>query len=159
MVEAVAASKDERPFIIESKDKTSRFIFDAENQCEHNFSTLDWLEEVVMFFGSNVKGRMASFQKLTNTKKKSPVLLSELSMNIYFPIRGLMCKENTWVLYDSVRAYHAIGTQKTKVHFSNGLVYELPVNYRIIASQMKRCDLYNKRIYANKMPNPIKIRY
>ncbi len=157
MAEAVVASKHERPNVIESKYKTSIFIFDAEHKVEHSFTTLDWLEEIVLSFGSNLKGRMASFQELTNTKKKSAILISELSMNIYFPLRGLSSQENFWLLYDSIYAYHANGSYKTTIHFLNGLVYEAPVNYRIVASQMKRCELYCKLLIANKMPNTIKI--
>lgn len=159
MGKAVVASKEERPNVIESKYRTSNFIFDAEHNEQHPFATLDWLEEIVLSFGSNVKGRMASFQKLTNTKKKSAILLSELSMNIYFPVKGLSSSENYWLLYDCIYAYHANGSNKTNVHFSNGLVYEVPVNYRIIASQMKRCDLYNKCLYANKIRPTTKITY
>ncbi len=159
MEEAVVASKQERPNVIESNDKTSKFIFDENQQSEHNFSTLVWLEEVVLSFGSNVKGRIASFQKLTKAKQKSAILLSESSMNIYFPVRGLNSQENYWLFYNSIYAYHANGSDKTNVYFSNGFIYEVPVNYRVIASQMKRCDLFNKCLNENKIRPTMKFTY
>lgn len=159
MEEAVVASKHERPNVIVSNYKTSKFIFDENQQSEHKFSTLDWLEEVVLSFGSNVKGRIASFQNLTQTKQKSAVLLSELSMNIYFPVRGLNSQDNYWLFYNLIYAYHANGSDKTNIYFSNGLVYEVPVNYRVIASQMKRCDLYTKCLCTNKIPSTMKFTY
>ncbi len=151
MVEAVAASKSERPNVIESKNKSCLFMFDEKHYLEHLFSAKDWLEDVVLSFGSNVKGRMASFRKLTNSKMKSAVLLSEVSMEIYFPIRGLQSKDNIWLLYNQIMAYHASDSQTTNVHFANGFIYKVPVNYRVIASQMKRCNLYKKQIENNKL--------
>lgn len=91
--------------------------------------------------GSSVTGRITAFQSLTGYKQKPIILISERSQQLFFPTHGLKSNKCYWIHYQSVFQIHRFG-DKTRIIFCDGSSLELAVDYRVIRSQMNRCQTY-----------------
>ena len=149
MMNAVAASKYDRPFIIETDGYTSTFIYSKTKKESKPFPAKEWFSSITKHFGSSMEGRIHSFRFLTNSKQKSAILISEISQCIYFPLKGNTSMKNVWILYHTVKDFRAFGNKKTLLFFKDDLVYETNVDYRTIKEQMKRCETYINHLNMN----------
>ena len=150
-MEAVAAeNKAYRPLLIVSSYNNSEFIFSKDKTLKFPFSGMQWLEEVVIQYGASLQGRMDSFCHLTNAHQKPCILISEQTMNMYFPIRGKDNPENVFVYFNKVMDIQQTKNNHTRIYFGNGYSYEVPCDYRTVKSQMKRCDQFIHTVMQNK---------
>lgn len=148
MEHAADANRVLRPLIIcQEYDKTV-FHFNENEKLSFSFLAMEWLDEVTTHFGSSLEGRMKSFHKLIGTSQKAGVLLSEHSLEMYFPLRGLSAKENYWIHYNELMAAQSYGKKNTLLHFRNGLQFEVPFDSRTVKLQIKRCRKYIECIVA-----------
>ena len=108
-------------------------------------NSLQFLNDLCIKHGSTYKGRIDACKRLLNINQKVPLLISELTLEIWFPILSAKNKDNIWLNYNEILSYKAIDNNKTIIKFKNGYRYEIEYNSRIIKNQMMRCEeLINK---------------
>lgn len=152
------ASRLLRPLIIAQEYDKTVFHFNTDEKVNFSFRAMEWLDEVTTHFGSSLEGRMKSFHTLIGTSQKAGVLLSEHSLEMYFPLRGLSAKENYWVHYNELMSAQSYGKKNTLLQFRNGLQFAVPFDSRTVKLQIKRCRKYIECIVAAhqlKTQNPI----
>lgn len=140
---------NEKLLLIEESYQTTKCIFETKALTYH-VSALEVLEDMCLKYGSTVKGRMDAFKKITNTKQKPAVLISESTMDLYFPLRSPTSKENTWVLFDAIISYHSFANKQTKLILQNQGEYIVPYDYRTVQNQILRCSQYIKKLMDTK---------
>ena len=77
-------------------------------------------------------------------------MISEQTMNMYFPIRGKDNPENVFVYFNKVMDIQQTKNNHTRIYFGNGYSYEVACDYRTVKSQMKRCDQFIHTVMQNK---------
>ena len=92
--------------------------------------------------GSSLAGRLEAVRRLTTiTKYKSPVMIDETSMQMFFPLRSINAKgENTWLCDDGIMDLESIERKTTTVMFTNGFRLDIPYDYRMIRRQQSNCN-------------------
>ena len=150
MEKAVVVNRKKRAYILHQQYDKTIFIYPDHHE-HHTLSAVEWLNDVTIHHGSSLNGRIEAFHALTGSQQKAAILLSERSLDIYFPLRGLHAKENIWVYYNKLITYHASGSKFTRLIFDKGLEYEVPFDYRTIKSQMQRCKTLIEALQANRL--------
>ena len=103
-------------------------------------NSLQFLNDLCIKHGSTYKGRIDACKRLLNINQKVPLLISELTLEIWFPILSAKNKNNIWLNYNEILSYKGIENNKTIIKFKNGYRYEIEYNSRIIKNQMMRCE-------------------
>ena len=116
------------------------------NRSEEVNNTLQFLNDLCIKHGSTYKGRIDACKSLLNINQKVPLLISELTLEIWFPILSSKNKDNIWLNYNEILSYKATQDNKTIFKFKNGYTYEIPFNSRIIKNQMMRCEELIKKM-------------
>ncbi len=103
------------------------------------------LEEWCICCGSSLQGRRDFVNKMTGIRIKPPVLISESSLTMFFPMRSGRSKEsNIWICEDQIMRIAASGRKNTIISFANGYRLEIPYNIRMVQRQIENCSLCRK---------------
>ncbi len=134
---------DQWPYLIEGTPKNHgmRFVFGNHKELYCQETPEHFLNRWCMESGSSLAGRTESFTYLTGARVKVPCLINEYSRLIYFPIYGRKQKNNIWICYQTIfncKDYDGL----TLLKFTDGTTRIIPVGYRTIRMQIKRCEQY-----------------
>lgn len=69
---------------------------------------------------------------------KTPIIVSEYEMIIFFPTSSPDLKECIWISYNNIERYIKVG-KYTKIYFKGGKILNLNVSFTIIDSQITKC--------------------
>ena len=92
--------------------------------------------------GSSLSGRIESFCELLHVRQKAAVLISEKSGHMYFPLTGMKQPGCTWISYNDLFRYRAVGPDRSLLIFADGTRQEVDSNIRVIRKQAARCEAY-----------------
>lgn len=102
----------------------------------------DFINEMMLMYGSSLKGRKDSFYHLTGCRYKIPLVFSN-RCEIYFIItRSLDQDDCVLINYQKLAKIKRINDEKTLIIFKNGYRRELDVNYRILKRQVHLIEIY-----------------
>lgn len=137
-----------RFMILKSNGKTTEGV-----DADHNIHTFDMpagrlISAWCLRDFSTMAGRQDAARALFHWHQKVPVLISEISQEIWFPIAGEKAAENCWLSYGSVFSFHRRSDYETLIRFINGSEAVLMCNVRTVRMQMKRCEQLTK--YLNE---------
>ena len=141
------AAADKLPAVLENDgDNLALFYSSGEKECIQNMKALSWLQDRCISNGSSVEGRITSFRVLTQTLQKTPVLISERTRVIYFPLFGIRDAHAVWIRYDTVMNFKSRSSHETEILFSGGMKMTFPADRRVISGQMKRCEVFLEKL-------------
>lgn len=100
------------------------------------------LERFCLQHGSTLKGRQDAFRLIMHTRQKTPVLISESSGRIFFPVLSPDDPACVWLCSREILKCRSRGNGRCTVIFLNGAEYDLDFDARIVTKQMKRCEKY-----------------
>lgn len=121
-------------------NRTSSLAVDSEgNEYRYEKTAGDIITGWCIMHGSTVHGRQDAMRQIFGWHQKIPVLISEITQEIWFPIAGERAEENIWVCYDGVFAFHRKNDYETRIEFACGLAADIGCNVRTVRMQMKRC--------------------
>lgn len=109
-------------------------------------SIYDYLENLCIKYGSSLNGRLEAYKRLTNTKYKPCIVISNKYNIYYITTHSIRSKFNYLINYNELCDYKAIDSYQTCLIFKNDIKYIIPVNYRIIKRQ-----IMNLKHYLNNM--------
>ncbi len=111
-----------------------------------NFKNLKtFLNEKCLSNGSTLEGRMKSFNFILNTRQKPCILISDIKAELLIPLNSIKSKNNILINYYSIKSVSGEGNI-TEIEFINNKKEIFDFNKRIILKQIKRCDLFLKKI-------------
>lgn len=117
---------------------------------EVDTSALTLLNEMCLCHGSSVKGRIDAFKHYTNAKQKPAILISEITLQMYFPLQSSSHHENIWLAYNQIVSYHRKDVDHTEILFDSGFTYIVPFSYRVIQAQMNRCTEFTIKLRESR---------
>ena len=100
------------------------------------------LERFCLQHGSTLKGRQDAFRLIMHTRQKTPVMISEASGRIFFPLLSPEDPACVWLCSNEILKCRSRGSGMCTVIFMNGEEYDLNFDARIVSKQMKRCEKY-----------------
>jgi len=108
-------------------------------------SCLDILNGMCLAHGSTVSGRRSACTARTGQRIKVPVLISEMTEEIYFPLLSPESADCIWILYNELAGFHA-QSGGCRLVFFNGMPAFIPYDYRMVKKQCRRCGDYLKML-------------
>lgn len=112
-------------------------------------SIIKYFEDRCIEHLSTYEGRIKACKKTLNISQKAPLLISELTMELWFPALSDKKKENIWINYNEVLDFMSKSSYETLIIFKSGYKYIVPFNYRIIKNQMDRCKRLLERLISD----------
>lgn len=107
-----------------------------------NEKPIFYLARLCMKHGSTFEGRIDACKKSLNIKQKAPLLISELTNEIWFPTLSSTNKDNIWINYNEIIDITSLNNNESLITFKNGYKYKISINIRIIRKQIQRCKEY-----------------
>lgn len=129
-----------RLLILYTKDNTSTGVDAQGRTYRYDKPARQLIAERCIANACTIKGRQDAAIVLFGWKRKLPVLISETSREIWFPLAGSMARENIWLAYDTVFSFHRLSDYETRIVFVNGGEAVVPYNVRTVRMQMRRCE-------------------
>ena len=139
-------------YLILKQDKKSTILIDSDGMAsEVDKKPYELIDEMCIYYGSSLKGRIEAINQTLSIKQKAPVLISEVLEIIYFPTLSYKHKDCEWINYNQILHVKSAGLNKTKIEFISGYAYEIDINSRIIKNQIKRCEEYLNILRNHKL--------
>lgn len=129
-----------RLLILYTKDKTSTGVDTKGQTHRYDRPARQLIAERCLANACTMKGRQDAAAALFGWQRKIPVLISETSREIWFPMAGSMAKENIWIAYDAVFSFHRLNDYETRIVLVSGGEAVIPYNVRTVRMQMRRCE-------------------
>ena len=99
---------------------------------------------------ATIDGRRNGAREIFGWHQKVPVLISELTQEIWFPLAGEKAEENCWISYGCVFSFHKENEYQTRIVFINGTKETVDANVRTVRMQMRRCEEMLKYLNEQK---------
>lgn len=114
----------------------------------------EYLGRRCVMCGSTMKGRTEAVRQLTGWKQKIPVLISERTQEIWFPVISPDDPDCTWICCGRIVRVRESSPGCTCVIFDSGVQATVNAGVRTIRKQIRRCtsfiDLLNEYAVNNK---------
>lgn len=122
------------------------YVIEEEDEFEVKANIHKIVDESCRSFGSSLEGRLLGTTKLTNTRYKAPILVSESLNIILLPTgsrRGEICH---WLSFNCIKDYDEIkavesNKYKSYVRFVNDKIVNLEITKNILKNQMNKCAM------------------
>ena len=89
------------------------------------------------FFGSSLNDRVNMTRRLINIKSKSPIIIEESRIIIFFPLKSVREKNNIWISFNNLEKFTK-SSDKTMFYFKNNKQIVIDFSYYIIDNQVTR---------------------
>ncbi len=89
------------------------------------------------FFGSSLSERINMTKRLVNIKSKSPIIIEESRNIIFFPLKSVRERCNTWISFNNLEKFVKSG-DKTVFYFKENKQVVIDFSYYIIDNQVTR---------------------
>ena len=100
-----------------------------------------YINDLAIFYGSDLRGRNLAMAKITGIKYKLPLLISNKAKIYYLKTRNLMAEDCVLINYYWFDHYKALKNM-TELYFRNGYKIVIDVDYRIIKRQVAIIQKY-----------------
>ena len=107
-----------------------------------NISTAEYLEEKCLAHGSTMEGRQKCFAIRMQARQKLPVLVSETSNEIWFPLTSMKDPDVIWLNHSMILEAKAMPDNNCCILFASGISRTIRCSARTVKKQMKRCHAY-----------------
>lgn len=105
-------------------------------------SASQYLEEKCLAHGSTMEGRQQCFAIRMQARQKLPVLVSETSNEIWFPLTSMKDPDVIWLNHGMILQAKTLSDNQCCILFVSGIAKEINCSARTVKKQMKRCHAY-----------------
>lgn len=137
--------------LIRRKGNGSECLDQKGNWVEDFRKPKDLMEDLCIAHGSTLKGRADAFCKITGSRQKPGILVSESQMEVFFPSESMQNDSCVWLCYNDILNVHSTRDDFSKIQFVSGVTVEVPVEIRVIRKQMSRCEKLMNLIGKNPL--------
>lgn len=139
--------------LIRKKENGSECLNQQGNWVEDFRKPKEIMEEMCLAHGSTLKGRADAFCKITGFHQKPGILISESTMEIFFPCESMKNENCVWLCFNDILKIHSIkDDSSTEIQFISGAKAIVPFEIRVIRKQMNRCEKFMNQIGKNSTP-------
>ena len=114
-----------------------------------NSSANKIMEKSCEYFGSSLSGRQRGTISLTGISHKSPIIVEEESMLIFFPTSSPRLNNCSWISTKNIKNYYK-NKDIVIIEYESGQKIKLNISYGIIDNQILRSALLEKNLINRK---------
>ena len=125
-------------------------IIEKKARVSVKMDSFKFLKKSCAFYGHSYQMQRQFVIDNFNYYIKTPIILSEYDMIIFFPTTTPKSKECIWISYNNVERY-VKEYDYTKIYFKGGKVVNVSASYSTIDSQITKCIKIEKFINDMKL--------
>lgn len=130
-------------------NKNQTKIIEEDRNLIINDSAFQIIKNSCMYFGSSYEGRHQATKSLIGVSHKSPIIIEESRMLIFFPTTSPRLENCSWFNFKKLSAYFA-KDHKTFLTMKNGHNIELDISYGTIDNQILRSSYLETTLRQRK---------
>lgn len=131
-------SHDTLCFTQNGESRKETLVIEKERRIIVGMSCLCYLKECCKLFGYSYQTMRKFVIDYFNFNIKTPIIVSEYEMIIFFPTSSPDSKDCIWISYNNIERYIKVG-KYSKIYFKGGKILNLNVSFTIIDSQITKC--------------------
>lgn len=131
-------------------DTNSIIVIEKNKKFNIKANCLKFLKKSCKYYGHSYNLQRQLIIENFNFYIKTPIILSESNMIIFFPTASPTSSECIWISYNNIDRY-VKDNEYTKIYFNGGKVLKVSASYATIDSQITKCIKIEK--YINKKMN------
>lgn len=97
------------------------------------------LENSCRYYGSSLQGRIVGARNLIKSRYRIPIMISEKSNILVFPLSGKKNGEIIWFNFNMIKSYEKNG-EFVNITFANGEVKKFMISYAVFNNQILKCS-------------------
>jgi len=132
-------------FVIKTEDKNNTKVIEKGRVLNRKEEPLTIINDSCSYYRYSLSYRLEESKNVFKGSYKSPIIIDEENKIIFFPIKSITSKINTWISYNNLITFIR-KKQNTILIFNDGTSFIVPVNYSIISSQISKCFILEKLI-------------
>ena len=132
-------------YVIKSEDKNTTKIIEKGKSLNKKEDPATIISDSCSFYRFSLTYRIEESKKVFKCNYKNPIIIDNENKIIFFPIKSITSKENTWISYNNLVTFLR-KKHNTILVFFDGSTIIVPVNYSIISSQVSKCFILDKII-------------
>lgn len=109
--------------------------------CMKDTHSVKFIDSLCLQYGSSYEGRKAACKRVCQIKQKVPILLSEKTKDILFPLSDIRKDECIWLNHRAIR-FAKTKQGSTYIKFENETTITLHKDIRILKRQMAVCQMF-----------------
>lgn len=133
--------------LIEQHDHTK--VYEKNNVFYINQKPNEIMEKSCEYFGSSLLGRQKGTINLIGVSHKSPIIVQEEDLLIFFPTASPRLNNCSWISTKEIKKYYK-DHDKVVIEYENGTKITIDVSFGIIDNQILRSALLEKAILNRK---------
>ncbi|MBO4245674.1 MAG: competence protein ComK [Bacilli bacterium] len=133
--------------LLEAGERTQ--VIEEDNIFYVNNTPNKIMENSCEYFGSSLSGRQKGTISLTGISHKSPIIVEEESLMIFFPTTSPRLKNCSWISTKKIKRYYK-NNDSVVIEYNNGQKISLNISYGIIDNQILRSALLEKNMISRK---------
>lgn len=114
-----------------------------------NTSANKIMENSCEYFGSSLSGRQKGTLSLIGISHKSPIIVEEENLLIFFPTSSPRLKNCSWISTKNIKNYYK-NNNYVIIEYNSGQKIKLNISYGIIDNQILRSALLEKNLINRK---------
>ncbi len=132
-------------YIIKTEDKSTTKIIEKGKTLNRKEDPATIISDSCSYYRYSLNFRVEESKKQFKSNYKNPIIVDNESKIIFFPIKSITAKDNTWISYNNLVTFLR-KKHNTILVFFDGSTIIVPVNYSIISSQISKCFILEKNI-------------
>jgi len=127
--------------MLECCGENSTRVFEFDRDFIVDDSLYNIISNSCEFYGSSFNGRSEASKKILCTNIKVPIVVEDLKKILFFPIRATYTSGNRWISFNNLDRIEKVkkNGSVTRLHFCNGISYDVEISYEIIQRQLFNC--------------------
>lgn len=110
---------------------------------------ISFLRKWCQLSGCTFEGRREAASKLLAIRQKVPILISERTLDLFFPTKAMDDAQCVWINYRGIVQVKR-SAQGSCIKFQNGCQEWIQVDYRNIVRELKLCERFIASIHRSK---------
>lgn len=132
-------------YVIKTEDKNTTKIIEMGKTLNKKEDPATIISDSCSYYRYSLNYRVEESKKIFKSNYKNPIIVDNENKIIFFPIKSITAKENTWVSYNNLVTFLR-KKHNTILVFFDGSTIIVPVNYSIISSQVSKCFILDKML-------------
>lgn len=139
-------------FTQDSDNEDEILVIEKTRKIKFNDDCFKFLKKCCRLYGHSYNIQRQFVIDNFNFYIKTPIVLSEYSMIIFFPTASPRSKNCVWISYNNVDRY-VKEDNYTKIYFKGGKILNVSASYSTIDNQITKCIKIEKYIQNRKFKN------
>ena len=132
-------------YVIKTEDKNTTKIIEMGKTLNKKENPATIISDSCSYYRYSLNYRVEESKKVFKSNYKNPIIIDNDNKIIFFPIKSITSKENTWISYNNLVTFLR-KKHNTVLVFFDGSTIIVPVNYSIISSQVSKCFILDKML-------------